>query len=116
MLFIISSMQDWSRLGHTEPWNEFEFASVKLSYTPDAIFISFLMLTCFSCVQMLSGMISVGTVDCKKHHSFCQSEGVRAYPEIRLYPQNSNRRDQYQYERSENIDTTVINIAQEYNY
>ncbi|MCJ8732856.1 hypothetical protein PDJAM_G00216070 [Pangasius djambal] len=45
--------------------------------------------------RMLSGMISVGSVDCQKYHSFCQSESVRAYPEIRLYPQNSNRRDQY---------------------
>ncbi|XP_026878235.2 dnaJ homolog subfamily C member 10 [Electrophorus electricus] len=43
--------------------------------------------------RMLSGLINVGTVDCQKHHSFCQSESVRAYPEIRLFPQN--RRDQY---------------------
>uniref|UniRef100_A0A3P8ZUB1 DnaJ homolog subfamily C member 10 n=1 Tax=Esox lucius TaxID=8010 RepID=A0A3P8ZUB1_ESOLU len=46
--------------------------------------------------RSLNGMIKVGTVDCQKHHSFCQGEGVRAYPEIRLYPQNSNRRDAYQ--------------------
>ncbi|KAG9271813.1 hypothetical protein AMEX_G14792 [Astyanax mexicanus] len=45
--------------------------------------------------RMLSGVINVGTVDCQKHHSLCQSENVRAYPEIRLFPQNSNRRDQY---------------------
>uniref|UniRef100_A0AAR2K206 DnaJ homolog subfamily C member 10 n=1 Tax=Pygocentrus nattereri TaxID=42514 RepID=A0AAR2K206_PYGNA len=45
--------------------------------------------------RMLSGMINVGTVDCQKYHSFCQGENVRAYPEIRLFPQNSNRRDQY---------------------
>uniref|UniRef100_A0AAR2K861 DnaJ homolog subfamily C member 10 n=1 Tax=Pygocentrus nattereri TaxID=42514 RepID=A0AAR2K861_PYGNA len=48
--------------------------------------------------RMLSGMINVGTVDCQKYHSFCQGENVRAYPEIRLFPQNSNRRDQYQYD------------------
>uniref|UniRef100_A0A8B9RML1 DnaJ homolog subfamily C member 10 n=1 Tax=Astyanax mexicanus TaxID=7994 RepID=A0A8B9RML1_ASTMX len=48
--------------------------------------------------RMLSGVINVGTVDCQKHHSLCQSENVRAYPEIRLFPQNSNRRDQYQYD------------------
>lgn len=48
------------------------------------------------CVQMLSGIVNVGTVDCQRHHSLCQSENVRAYPEIRLFPQNSNRRDQYQ--------------------
>lgn len=47
--------------------------------------------------QALNGMIKVGTVDCQKHHSFCQGEGVRGYPEIRLYPQNANRRDVYQY-------------------
>uniref|UniRef100_A0A672NZ58 DnaJ homolog subfamily C member 10 n=1 Tax=Sinocyclocheilus grahami TaxID=75366 RepID=A0A672NZ58_SINGR len=46
--------------------------------------------------RMLSGIVNVGTVDCQKHHSFCQGENVRAYPEIRLFPQNSNRRDQYQ--------------------
>lgn len=46
--------------------------------------------------RMLSGVINVGTVDCQKHHSLCQSEDVRAYPEIRLFPQNSNRRNQYQ--------------------
>uniref|UniRef100_A0AAY4ERN4 DnaJ homolog subfamily C member 10 n=1 Tax=Denticeps clupeoides TaxID=299321 RepID=A0AAY4ERN4_9TELE len=46
--------------------------------------------------RMLNGMISAGSVDCQKHHGFCQGENVRAYPEIRLYPQNSNRGDQYQ--------------------
>ncbi|XP_016407028.1 dnaJ homolog subfamily C member 10-like [Sinocyclocheilus rhinocerous] len=46
--------------------------------------------------RMLSGIVNVGTVDCQKHHSFCQGENVRAYPEIRLFPQNSNSRDQYQ--------------------
>lgn len=45
--------------------------------------------------QMLNGMINVGTVDCQKYHSLCQGEGVRAYPEIRLYPPNANRRDTY---------------------
>lgn len=50
-------------------------------------------------IQMLNGMIGVGSVDCQKYHSFCQGEGVRAYPEIRLYPQNSNRRDHYKYKR-----------------
>lgn len=46
--------------------------------------------------RTLSGVIRVGTVDCQKHHSFCQTQGVRAYPEIRLYPQNSQRPDVYQ--------------------
>uniref|UniRef100_A0A8C2HIK8 DnaJ homolog subfamily C member 10 n=1 Tax=Cyprinus carpio TaxID=7962 RepID=A0A8C2HIK8_CYPCA len=44
----------------------------------------------------IHGIVNVGTVDCQKHHSFCQGENVRAYPEIRLFPQNSNHRDQYQ--------------------
>lgn len=59
--------------------------------SPD--FLDFHFSVCF---QMLSGVINAGTVDCQKHHSFCQSENVRAYPEIRLFPQNTNRRDQYQ--------------------
>ncbi|XP_015214526.2 dnaJ homolog subfamily C member 10 [Lepisosteus oculatus] len=46
--------------------------------------------------RLLNGMISVGSVDCQKYHSFCHGENVRAYPEIRLFLQNSNRRDQYQ--------------------
>ncbi|XP_062390184.1 dnaJ homolog subfamily C member 10 [Sardina pilchardus] len=45
--------------------------------------------------RMLNGMVRVGTVDCQKHHSFCQVEGVRAYPEIRLYSHSSKSRDQY---------------------
>lgn len=47
--------------------------------------------------RMLNGIIKVGSVDCQKYHSVCQSEGVRAYPEVRLYPQTQtkNRRDQY---------------------
>lgn len=45
---------------------------------------------------MLSGVISVGTVDCQKHHSFCQSQGVRAYPEIRLYSHPAHPADSYQ--------------------
>ncbi|XP_030642047.1 dnaJ homolog subfamily C member 10 isoform X2 [Chanos chanos] len=46
--------------------------------------------------RMLSGMVKVGTVDCQKFHSFCQRENVRAYPEIRLFPPNTQHRDLYQ--------------------
>ncbi|KAG7466845.1 hypothetical protein MATL_G00146620 [Megalops atlanticus] len=46
--------------------------------------------------RLVNGMISVGTVDCQKYHSFCQRENVRAYPEIRLFLQNAPRQDQYQ--------------------
>uniref|UniRef100_A0A672J9H5 DnaJ homolog subfamily C member 10 n=1 Tax=Salarias fasciatus TaxID=181472 RepID=A0A672J9H5_SALFA len=35
--------------------------------------------------RLLSGQISVGSVDCQRFQSFCQNQGVRAYPEIRLY-------------------------------
>ncbi|XP_064167232.1 dnaJ homolog subfamily C member 10 [Anguilla rostrata] len=46
--------------------------------------------------RFLNGLISVGTVDCQKHHSFCQNQGVRAYPEIRLFPQSTSHQNQYQ--------------------
>ncbi|XP_046902760.1 dnaJ homolog subfamily C member 10 [Hypomesus transpacificus] len=46
--------------------------------------------------RMLSGVIRVGSVDCQKHQSFCQNQGVRAYPEIRLYPQHAQRPDHFQ--------------------
>nr|XP_061826959.1 dnaJ homolog subfamily C member 10-like [Nerophis lumbriciformis]XP_061826960.1 dnaJ homolog subfamily C member 10-like [Nerophis lumbriciformis]XP_061826961.1 dnaJ homolog subfamily C member 10-like [Nerophis lumbriciformis]XP_061826962.1 dnaJ homolog subfamily C member 10-like [Nerophis lumbriciformis]XP_061826963.1 dnaJ homolog subfamily C member 10-like [Nerophis lumbriciformis] len=35
--------------------------------------------------RMLAGQILVGSVDCQRFQSFCQSQHVRAYPEIRLY-------------------------------
>ncbi|XP_057707537.1 dnaJ homolog subfamily C member 10 isoform X2 [Corythoichthys intestinalis] len=35
--------------------------------------------------RMLSGQVAVGSVDCQRFRSFCQSQDVRAYPEIRLY-------------------------------
>ncbi|KAI4788989.1 hypothetical protein KUCAC02_035504 [Chaenocephalus aceratus] len=44
--------------------------------------------------RMLSGQIQVGSVDCKRFQTFCQTQGVRAYPEIRLYlgdPRNADR-------------------------
>ncbi|KAF3843692.1 hypothetical protein F7725_002541 [Dissostichus mawsoni] len=44
--------------------------------------------------RMLSGQIQVGSVDCKRFQTFCQNQGVRAYPEIRLYlgdPRNADR-------------------------
>ncbi|XP_075368751.1 dnaJ homolog subfamily C member 10 isoform X2 [Mycteria americana] len=45
--------------------------------------------------RMLSGLISVGSVDCQKYYSFCHQESVRGYPEIRLFPQKSNTAHQY---------------------
>uniref|UniRef100_A0A669BWV3 DnaJ homolog subfamily C member 10 n=1 Tax=Oreochromis niloticus TaxID=8128 RepID=A0A669BWV3_ORENI len=41
--------------------------------------------------RLLSGQILVGSVDCQRFQSFCQSQSVRAYPEIRLYPGNSRQ-------------------------
>uniref|UniRef100_A0A8C6QQI1 DnaJ homolog subfamily C member 10 n=1 Tax=Nannospalax galili TaxID=1026970 RepID=A0A8C6QQI1_NANGA len=35
----------------------------------------------------LTGLISVGSVDCQQYHSFCAQENVQRYPEIRFYPQ-----------------------------
>ncbi|XP_013887026.1 dnaJ homolog subfamily C member 10 [Austrofundulus limnaeus] len=35
--------------------------------------------------RMLSSQILVGSVDCQRFQVLCQSQGVRAYPEIRLY-------------------------------
>ncbi|KAL4635492.1 hypothetical protein GN956_G12886 [Arapaima gigas] len=46
--------------------------------------------------RMVSGIVKAGTVDCQKHHWFCQQEGVRAYPEIRLFPQDAQHRNHYQ--------------------
>lgn len=61
---------------------------------------------CLTCVQfffvsrtfqLLSGQILVGSVDCQRFQSFCQSQNVRAYPEIRLYPSNNRQPDRYMY-------------------
>uniref|UniRef100_A0A3B5AU21 DnaJ homolog subfamily C member 10 n=1 Tax=Stegastes partitus TaxID=144197 RepID=A0A3B5AU21_9TELE len=41
--------------------------------------------------RLLSGQILVGSVDCQRFQSFCQSQSVRAYPEIRLYPGNARQ-------------------------
>ncbi|XP_077472931.1 dnaJ homolog subfamily C member 10 [Stigmatopora argus] len=35
--------------------------------------------------RMLSGQVGVASVDCQRFRSFCQSQDVRSYPEIRLY-------------------------------
>ncbi|CAL9689741.1 unnamed protein product [Knipowitschia caucasica] len=35
--------------------------------------------------RLVSGQILVGSVDCQRFQTFCQSQGVRAYPELRLY-------------------------------
>ncbi|XP_071370047.1 dnaJ homolog subfamily C member 10 [Centroberyx affinis] len=45
--------------------------------------------------RLLSGQILVGSLDCQRFQSFCQSQGVKSYPEVRLYPQNSRQPDRY---------------------
>ncbi|KAM9709669.1 dnaJ homolog subfamily C member 10 isoform 1-T2 [Menidia menidia] len=45
--------------------------------------------------RLLSGQILVGSVDCQRFQTFCQSQGVRAYPEIRLYPGNGRQPERY---------------------
>ncbi|CAN9498536.1 unnamed protein product [Ophioblennius macclurei] len=45
--------------------------------------------------RLLSGQISVGSVDCQRFQSFCQNQGVRAYPEIRLYAGNTRQPDRF---------------------
>uniref|UniRef100_A0A667WXH0 DnaJ homolog subfamily C member 10 n=1 Tax=Myripristis murdjan TaxID=586833 RepID=A0A667WXH0_9TELE len=41
--------------------------------------------------RLISGQILVGSVDCQRFQPFCQSQGVRSYPEIRLYPHNTRQ-------------------------
>lgn len=48
-------------------------------------------------LQLLSGQILVGSVDCQRFQSFCQSQNVKAYPEIRLYPDNTRQSERFMY-------------------
>ncbi|XP_018415010.1 PREDICTED: dnaJ homolog subfamily C member 10 [Nanorana parkeri] len=43
----------------------------------------------------VSGLISVGSVDCQKYSSLCSKEYVNSYPEIRLYPANRDNPHYY---------------------
>ncbi|XP_078408050.1 dnaJ homolog subfamily C member 10 isoform X2 [Cetorhinus maximus] len=45
--------------------------------------------------RMLNGTVNVGSMDCQKYYSMCQKEHVQAYPEIRLYPLNTNNAYKY---------------------
>uniref|UniRef100_A0A3P8UKT9 Thioredoxin domain-containing protein n=1 Tax=Cynoglossus semilaevis TaxID=244447 RepID=A0A3P8UKT9_CYNSE len=45
--------------------------------------------------RLVSGQIQVGSMDCQRFQSFCQSQGVRAYPEIRLYSGNTRQPDKF---------------------
>ncbi|XP_064419676.1 dnaJ homolog subfamily C member 10 isoform X2 [Latimeria chalumnae] len=46
-------------------------------------------------IQLLSGTISVGSVDCQNYYTLCHQENIQAYPEIRLYPQRPNKASSY---------------------
>ncbi|KAF7216180.1 dnaJ homolog subfamily C member 10 [Nothobranchius furzeri] len=45
--------------------------------------------------RMLSGQILVGSLDCQHFQTFCRDQGVRAYPEIRLYTGSTKQPDRY---------------------
>uniref|UniRef100_A0A3Q2QK14 DnaJ homolog subfamily C member 10 n=1 Tax=Fundulus heteroclitus TaxID=8078 RepID=A0A3Q2QK14_FUNHE len=45
--------------------------------------------------RMVSGQILVGSVDCQRFQTFCQSQGVRAYPEVRLYAGNTRQPERF---------------------
>lgn len=45
--------------------------------------------------KLVSGQMWVGSVDCQRFQLFCQSQGVRAYPELRLYSGNTRPKDKY---------------------
>uniref|UniRef100_A0A672Z3T1 DnaJ homolog subfamily C member 10 n=1 Tax=Sphaeramia orbicularis TaxID=375764 RepID=A0A672Z3T1_9TELE len=45
--------------------------------------------------RLVSGQIMAGSVDCQRYQTFCQSQGVRAYPEIRLFSGSTRQPDRY---------------------
>ncbi|XP_072117836.1 dnaJ homolog subfamily C member 10 [Mobula birostris] len=45
--------------------------------------------------RMLNGTVKVGSMDCQKYYSLCQKENVQSYPEIRLFPLNTNNAYKY---------------------
>ncbi|XP_048873193.1 dnaJ homolog subfamily C member 10-like isoform X2 [Brienomyrus brachyistius] len=46
--------------------------------------------------RLVLGLVRVGTVDCQKYHFFCQGQNVRAYPELRIFPQEAPWPESYQ--------------------
>ncbi|XP_074550800.1 dnaJ homolog subfamily C member 10 [Halichoeres trimaculatus] len=45
--------------------------------------------------RMVSGQIQVGSVDCQQFQSFCRSQNVRAYPEVRVYTGDTRQPDRF---------------------
>uniref|UniRef100_A0A8C0MTK2 DnaJ homolog subfamily C member 10 n=1 Tax=Canis lupus familiaris TaxID=9615 RepID=A0A8C0MTK2_CANLF len=60
--------------------------------------------------RTLTGLINVGSIDCQQYHSFCAQENVRRYPEIRFYPQKSNKAYQYHSYNGWNRDAYSLRI------
>ncbi|KFO27936.1 DnaJ like protein subfamily C member 10 [Fukomys damarensis] len=60
--------------------------------------------------RTLTGLINVGSVDCQQYHSFCAQENVQRYPEIRFYPQKSNKGYQYHSYNGWNRDAYSLRI------
>lgn len=60
--------------------------------------------------RTLTGLINVGSIDCQQYHSFCAEENVRRYPEIRFFPQKSNKAYQYHSYSGWNRDANSLRI------
>ncbi|XP_012583855.1 PREDICTED: dnaJ homolog subfamily C member 10 [Condylura cristata] len=60
--------------------------------------------------RTLTGLINVGSIDCQQYHSFCAQENVQRYPEIRLFPQKSNKAYQYHSYSGWNRDAYSLRI------
>uniref|UniRef100_A0A8C9DBJ1 DnaJ homolog subfamily C member 10 n=2 Tax=Panthera TaxID=9688 RepID=A0A8C9DBJ1_PANLE len=60
--------------------------------------------------RTLTGLINVGSIDCQQYHSFCAQENVRRYPEIRFFPQKSNKAFQYHSYNGWNRDAYSLRI------
>ncbi|XP_073927328.1 dnaJ homolog subfamily C member 10 isoform X3 [Castor canadensis] len=60
--------------------------------------------------RTLTGLINVGSVDCQQYQSFCTQENVQRYPEIRFFPQKSNKAYQYHSYNGWNRDAYSLRI------
>uniref|UniRef100_G1SG44 DnaJ homolog subfamily C member 10 n=1 Tax=Oryctolagus cuniculus TaxID=9986 RepID=G1SG44_RABIT len=60
--------------------------------------------------RALTGLINVGSIDCQQYHSFCTQENVQRYPEIRFFPQKSNKGFQYHSYNGWNRDAYSLRI------
>uniref|UniRef100_A0A8B9WE66 DnaJ homolog subfamily C member 10 n=1 Tax=Bos mutus grunniens TaxID=30521 RepID=A0A8B9WE66_BOSMU len=60
--------------------------------------------------RTLIGLVNVGSIDCQQYHSFCAQENVRRYPEIRFFPQKSNKAYEYHSYNGWNRDAYSLRI------